>query len=200
MRYLILPIFFIVLAFNLSAQNSYKKKIKTHRKNYKKEFLKNTAGPLDKKGVKKLAFYKANPAFVIKGKFIPSVNAVPLEMATSDGQFKQYISHGAVHFQLNGQELVLNIYRSIRQSRIPGFRDYLFLPFKDLTNGEESYGGGHYIDLRLKDIQEDHITIDFNLAYNPFCAYKESYSCPIPPFENHLQVAIYAGEKHYVNK
>jgi len=72
----------------------------------------------------------------------------------------------------------------------------LFLPFTDLTNGTVSYGGGRYIDLKIPE-EEDAIVIDFNTAYNPYCAYSPRYSCPIPPEENHLEIEIPVGVKQY---
>ena len=74
------------------------------------------------------------------------------------------------------------------------YKNYLFLPYTDLTNGFESYGGGRYIDLTIPDCNE--IIIDFNKSYAPSCAYNHSYSCPVPPKENHLNVRIEAGVKN----
>jgi uncharacterized protein (DUF1684 family) len=71
------------------------------------------------------------------------------------------------------------------------------LAFTDLTNGEDTYGGGRYIDLYISDIAEGHITIDFNKAYNPYCAYSDGYNCPIPPASNSINLEIKAGEKMY---
>ena len=83
---------------------------------------------------------------------------------------------------------------------MPGMKDHLFVPFKDWTNGEESYGGGRYIDLKTGDITDGKITIDFNKCYNPWCAYSDGYNCPIPPVENHFELKIEAGEKMWTGK
>jgi uncharacterized protein (DUF1684 family) len=80
---------------------------------------------------------------------------------------------------------------------MPKYKNYLFVPFKDMTNGKETYGGGRYLDLETTDIQNDSVILDFNKAYNPYCAYSNGYSCPIPPKENHLAVSIEAGEKTF---
>ncbi len=77
------------------------------------------------------------------------------------------------------------------------YKDHLFLPFTDLTSGEESYGGGRYIDLETTGIINNRLVIDFNKAYNPYCTYSDGYNCPIPPRENDLPVAIRAGEKAF---
>jgi uncharacterized protein (DUF1684 family) len=81
---------------------------------------------------------------------------------------------------------------------VPEYKDHLFLPFTDLTSGEETYTAGRYIDLSFEDIIDNKVVIDFNKAYNPYCAYVSGkYNCPIPPRENTLSVAILAGEKNY---
>jgi uncharacterized protein (DUF1684 family) len=89
----------------------------------------------------------------------------------------------------------LAIYQNVDLVNTAGYEDYLFIPFKDLTNGEDTYGGGRYLDLKIPEGET--ILIDFNRAYNPYCAYNHNYSCPIPPFENHLKVKIEAGVKKY---
>ena len=73
------------------------------------------------------------------------------------------------------------------------YAGFLFLPFKDLTNGKETYGGGRFMDILIPDT--DKIILDFNKAYNPYCAFSHRYSCPLPPFENWLKTEIPAGEK-----
>lgn len=78
------------------------------------------------------------------------------------------------------------------------YHNYLFLPFTDVSNAEETYEGGRYMDLTTGDIQNNTVLLDFNKAYNPYCAYVSGkYNCPIPPKENALPVAIKAGEKAY---
>jgi uncharacterized protein len=77
----------------------------------------------------------------------------------------------------------------------PEYADYLFVPFTDATTGNETYGSGRYIDLRLGDIKNNTVLLDFNKCYNPYCAYTSGYNCPIPPKENRLAVAVKAGEK-----
>lgn len=104
-----------------------------------------------------------------------------------------YVKYGEAYFELDGKELKLDIFQNIEASRIPLYRNSLFLPFNDLTNGVTTYGGGRYIDLTIP--KEDVICIDFNKAYNPYCAYNYKYSCPIPPEQNNLDVEINAGVK-----
>jgi uncharacterized protein (DUF1684 family) len=97
---------------------------------------------------------------------------------------------------IDSQELKLDVYQSPDVMKIPGYEDYLFIPFTDLTNGEETYEVGRYIEFSIPE--SDSVVLDFNQCYNPYCSYGAGkYSCPIPPEANHLPVAIPAGEKKY---
>ena len=114
-------------------------------------------------------------------------------MKTTTNRLPKYEVYGIASFELNGNGYQLNIYQSHRLRETDEYKNYLFLPFNDLTNGDETYGGGRFIDLEIPD--NDSIIIDFNKAYNPYCAYNPKYSCPIPPEENDLDVHISAGIK-----
>ena len=110
-----------------------------------------------------------------------------IKVQTSDGQERLYERVGKVSFAVGGEDTELTLYSTGH----PGY----FVPFRDATSGKETYGAGRYLDL---DPNEDGtVTIDFNYAYNPFCAYNEAYSCPLPPVENWLKVPIEAGEKDF---
>lgn len=117
----------------------------------------------------------------------------PFEMVTTTERRPVYRSYGHVIFNLNGKKNKLEIFQPVINIENKEYGDYLFIPFRDLTSSKESYGGGRYIDL---DIPVDkHVTIDFNLCYNPYCAYSHRYSCPVPPEQNDLEIRIEAGEK-----
>ena len=131
----------------------------------------------------------------IKARFSKTENAVPFELPTSSGETQPYQEFGKATFDFNGGTYVLCIYQSLDLIGKEGYRDYLFLPFRDETNGKETYGGGKYIDLRIPEGNE--IVIDFNKSYQPYCAYNAyDYSCPIVPQENFLPVKIEAGVKY----
>jgi len=98
-----------------------------------------------------------------------------------------------VVFSLDGKDCTLNVYQSQSMLASEEYKDYLFLPFNDLTNSAESYGGGRYVEVKIPTDTPGEIVIDFNKAYNPYCAYSEGYSCPIPPAANKLDVEIRAG-------
>ena len=108
-----------------------------------------------------------------------------------------YVKYADLYFTLKGEKQKLAVYQSQSLKTDPEYYDYLFLPFTDLTNGDSTYGGGRYIDLRIPEDGVKKITLDFNQAYNPYCAYSGGYSCPVPPAENNLDAAITAGVKTY---
>ncbi len=191
---LITYILFLVLPTALSAQD-FKAEIEKHREEYKAEFLKSANSPLKQEDFEYLNFYEPNEKFRVECEFVATKGGKPFELPTSAGKTKTYVKFGELRFEIDEQKYKLAVYQSLGLKAMPLYRDYLFIPFKDLTNGKESYGGGRYLDLRMKQLEGDKIYLDFNKAYNPYCAFSEGYSCPIPPKENHLKVAIEAGEK-----
>ena len=116
-------------------------------------------------------------------------------MPTTTERLPEYVKYGEAHFTLNGKKLQLSLFQSTNHDEEEGYEDYLFLPYTDLSSGDGSYGGGKFIDIRIPD--GDFIIIDFNKAYNPYCAYSHRFSCPIPPEENDLKVRIEAGVRDY---
>lgn len=142
-----------------------------------------------------LDYYKADHAFRFSGTVERFGDDEPLvEMQTSTGEARHYRRWGRFSFEVEGEEASVVIYQD------PAYGDF-FLPFKDATNGSETYGAGRYLDNHrpgLRRLGENRVEIDFNYAYNPYCAYNEDYSCPLPPRENWLKVPIRAGEKQFM--
>ena len=178
----------------------FKAEIEKHREEYKAEFLKNSSSPLKKEDFEYLRFYEPNEKFKVECEFVATKKGKPSDVPTSSGQTATYTKFGELKFEIEGKSYKLAVYQSLRLRNLPQYRDYLFIPFKDLTNGKETYGGGRYLDLRMKEIAGDKIYLDFNKAYNPYCAFSAGYSCPIPPKENQLKVAIEAGEKNFAKE
>lgn len=114
------------------------------------------------------------------------------KMKTSAGIDQDYRTWGIATFELMGKKMKLSLYQSRRLMNDPEYKDYIFLPFTDGTNGSSTYGGGRYIGLRMPT-SGNTLIIDFNQAYNPYCAYSKRYACPIVPAENDLDVDILAG-------
>lgn len=144
---------------------------------------------------KSLNFYPINSKAFVVAQFIRTKDEKPFEMPTSGTRRPMYIKYGEARFELEGKEFKLNIYRNIELSKNSVYKDHLFLPFSDLSSGKESYIGGKYIDLKIPT--GDTIVIDFNLSYNPYCAYNHKYSCPKVPLENDLAIEIKAGVKKF---
>jgi len=115
------------------------------------------------------------------------------KMPTSTDRLPVYRRYGFVTFQIDSVTHTLTVYQNMSLRKVPEFKDYLFLPFRDATSAKSTYGGGRYLDAEIP--KGTRIILDFNQAYNPYCAYSHHYSCPIPPPENTLKGAIIAGEK-----
>ena len=144
---------------------------------------------------KGLEFFPINSKFKVTAQLERVENGRTFTMKTTTDRLPTYKLYGIASFELQGQSYSLEIYQNQDLIKDPEYKDYLFLPFTDETNGEESYGGGRYLDLEIPE--EDFIVIDFNMAYNPYCAYNADFSCPIPPRANHLETEILAGVKSW---
>ncbi|RYG51587.1 MAG: DUF1684 domain-containing protein [Chitinophagaceae bacterium] len=143
-------------------------------------------------------FYPVNEAYKVNAKVIKIPNSAWFNMETSGSLKKTFRVYAILQFVIHDTIVKLPIYQSQGLLALEKYKSLLFLPFTDLTSGEETYAAGRYIDLSLEDIKNDSLTIDFNKAYNPYCAYVSGkYNCPIPPKENQLSVAIPAGEKNF---
>ena len=124
-------------------------------------------------------FFQIEQKYRVKAKLMKASEPDTIKIMTSSGKIKSYDKYAKAHFEIDGQQYELTLYQSHRLREMDEYKDYLFLPYKDHTNGFESYGGGRYIDLKIPE--GDEIIIDFNQSYNPLCAYSDGYSCPIPP-------------------
>lgn len=140
-------------------------------------------------------FFPPNDHYRIVADFKIFEDPAQIELKTSTARMAEYDIYGEASFTLNGQEVKLNVYQSQSLINNPAYANHLFLPFRDLTSGEETYGGGRYIDLTIPE-DPTKIVIDFNKAYQPYCAYSYNYSCPVPPAENFIDLRIVAGVKH----
>ncbi|MFN4316010.1 MAG: DUF1684 domain-containing protein [Chitinophagaceae bacterium] len=145
-----------------------------------------------------LQFFPVNPAARVQARIEYPTKSPWFTMETSSGMKKTFRVYAIAHFQWRDSSCQLSIYQSQGLLGDVNYRDYLFLPFTDLTNETATYEMGRYIDLKVQDIQQNLLEIDFNKAYNPYCAYTSGqYNCPIPPAENNLNVKIEAGEKKF---
>lgn len=147
----------------------------------------------DRLAFDKIDFFQLQLDHAVMAKIELIDTAKPFAMATTTGRPAIYQKYALLKFKLKGKNDQLYVYESHRLKSMEGYEDYLFLPFSDESNGQESYGGGRFIS--LSKVKSDSILVDFNQAYNPYCAYNPKYSCPIPPKENHLNIKVLAGVK-----
>ena len=142
-------------------------------------------------------FFPINPDLRITFRFERVSDTVGFSMKTSANGTKMFYKYGKITGEIAHTPVQLFIYQSKELALTFAYKDYLFLPFTDQTSGDESYGAGRYIDLTTADIKNNEVVIDFNVAYNPYCAYKTGYRCPIPPKENFINIPVRAGEKAF---
>jgi uncharacterized protein (DUF1684 family) len=195
----------IVLLFivtGVSAQTYYgSTDLTTFREGRDKEFRDRKESPLKDDDFAKfvgLNYYPVDKNFRVTATLTRTPSENWFQMPTSSGKAKKFVKFGILEFKINGKPFVLSVYQidPAISAKYPEYADLLFVPFKDLTSRTETYAGGRYIDVRMP--KGNTVILDFNLAYNPNCAYGgEKWNCPIPPSENSLNVAITAGEKRF---
>src|SRR5690606_17749804 len=140
-----------------------------------------------------LKYYPPDLKYKITATLVPIQSKKQVVLATNDGKEERYMEYAYAEFDLHGFHNRLLILEMIDMGPSRG---KLFLAFGDRTSAEETYGAGRYLDI-AKSQGSNTITLDFNKAYNPYCAYAEEFSCPLPPPENLLTIPINAGEKTY---
>ena len=144
-----------------------------------------------RKNFETLDFFAPDTNYIVDARFVRTPESLPFLMPTTTDRKSKEVVYGIAHFELNGKKRQLEIYQNEELMQQEEYSDYLFLPFTDDTNDKETYAGGRYIDLRIPD--SDVIRIDFNTAYNPYCAYNKKYSCPIVPSVNAMDTEVRAG-------
>ncbi len=186
-------------AFPLGAQ-TYHETILEYRKSENIKFKDPAKSPLPKDQVTEfdsLPFFTIDSNYRMVAKWTPLMDQEVFEMPTSTQRKPKYRRAGFIDFALGEDSLRLTAYQNMSLLNRPGFEDYLFIPFADFTNGESTYGGGRYVEAELPAQGETTILVDFNKAYNPYCAYDTRFSCPIVPDENYLKVEIRAGVQYH---
>lgn len=176
------------------SEEDYKERIMEERKRTERFMRSSDESPFSPEEItfNGLDFYAPDPAYKVRARLTPIEDHKLVQMPTSTGEEEKYIRYAYADFELNGQQTRLLILQPFDSQTT------LFLPFSDATSGEETYGGGRYLDLEMPArTGSKSIELDFNKAYNPYCAYNPTYSCPLPPKENILTIPIRAGEKAY---
>lgn len=205
MKKVLISLCFVVALFACSSQGKRTLTGKTeYQQTLNASYKDATKSPLKKKDLKEfkgLDFFPIDSSFIVVAQLKKIANAPTFEMATTTDRKPLYKEFGILNFNLKGKKCQLTIYQSQDNLTDEKFKDYLFIPFTDDTSGNESYGGGRYMDVMTTDENTDGtIVLNFNNTYNPYCAYNEKYSCPLTPRKNHLDVEVKAGimvfEKH----
>ena len=197
----LISIFTAIVFFGCAKKDSsHENEIKLFQYELNREFADATKSPLteeDVKTFKALEFFEIDENYNIEADFELTPNTPVFEMPTTTERLPLYRKFGIARFTLNGKKMELSIYQNQQLMSDWEYKDYLFLPFNDATNGTTTYGGGRFIDLEIPSEGSKKIRIDFNKAYNPYCAYNHKYSCPIPPSENNLTIEIPVGVKAF---
>lgn len=196
-------------------QRAYREQITQYRRR-KDQFFGSPNSPIPyadrHHGFSGLAYYPPDPVFRVQARLVPFGALGLVRLATSTGELRQQMRYGELQFHLAGQAHRLTAFVDPHDDH----RHELFVPFRDATSGRETYGAGRYLEVA---IPHEHgpghghghahaaagvaegtpmiVVLDFNLAYNPYCAYANAYSCPVPPAENTLPIAITAGERAF---
>ena len=173
------------------ASEGYIQRVQAERQEKNEMFKNSEDSPLTEEQLdifQSLTYFPVNEKYRLKADFKKNPREQKIKMAVTDGSQREYLIFGSAHLHLEGKELDLVVYKPVKEDS-----DYLFIPFYDKTSADLTYGGGRYVEPEL--LENGVLEIDFNMAYNPYCAYNHTYRCPIPPQNNNLDVSILAGEK-----
>ena len=172
-----------------SADELYRAALIAHRAEKDGFFRRDPYGPIeDRAQFDGLKYYDPDPAMRLTLPLEPTEpQTLTMQTSTEDEQIYQRV--GYVSFEIDGNAAKLAVYQ------MEGDHEGYFIPFRDETSSKETYGGGRYLEPEMTANGE--LIVDFNLAYNPYCAYSPHFSCPIPPIENWLKVPIRAGERNF---
>lgn len=194
---IILSTLLIVLAFGVAAQNDEEKmrqEIVDFQEEQNEHYFNKKKSPLPKKERKAFkghSFYPIDLDYVVEASFQRILKEDTVELITVQENVKYYVPYAKVYFKIKGESCQLTVFQNLRLRDSKEYGQYLFIPFRDATSGKTSYGGGRYLDILIP--KGNKIVLNFNMAYNPYCAYTSGYNCTIPPEENTLTVPIKAG-------
>jgi hypothetical protein len=186
----------LIALFALSAYSQKTKEdIEAHRSAHKTELLDTNGHMMNAEEIAEfggLDYFDFDSTFQVEVLFTKD-KGKKFEMPTSTERTPIYRRYGYIDFMIDSVPCRLTVYQNIEVSKDKAYKNYLFIPYKDKTTRSKTYGGGRFLDFEIPE--KPTAMLDFNLSYNPYCAYSHRYSCPIPPSENTLEVAINAGEK-----
>ena len=195
-----LIILFIGLSMSVLAQDGYKEEIERQREEKDVEMQSRKTSPLqksDRKTFQDLPYFEVDEKWKVSATFHVNETQEVIEIPTSAGYSKTFKAYGYFEVDLNGNNYAITAFKRVyKEGQGHSEHETLFFPFKDMTTGESTYGGGRYLDLEIPKDGEQ-ATIDFNLCYSPYCAYGDGFACPIPPASNFIKGEVEAGEMAY---
>lgn len=184
---------FLISASTVLAQSSEN----TYLKKRLKALDEDIRSPVPRTQYPHVHWYEASGKFIVPCSITFPDAPETITLPTSSGKEKQFRPFAYLTFKFEGAEHTLTLYEYLPPPNMPIHTPTLFLPFRDATNGLETYGGGRYIDIPRESVMLGQIRLDFNEAYNPLCVYSDGFNCPVPPKENTLPFPVHAGEKMY---
>ncbi len=189
----------VLCSFIANSQNSYIDSLQRERQEFEDTLLTTDylINKMERAGIKALSYFPVDTSWVIDGHLIKDKGKA-FEMPTSTERKPKYRRYGWICLQHDDQTFRLAAYQNL-ELKGKEYRNYLFVPFKDVNAPASTYGGGRYLELH-RERGSKTITVDFNAAFNPYCVYSHRFSCPITPEVNHLNFPIEAGEKNPVLK
>lgn len=191
----IIGIIFYSLSATKPSASAYLAQLNKFRRDKNQAFRQGENSPLEttqKATFDSLKYYPGNMELAVAATFTRNATPDTALLQMSDRKTEKYLRWGVAKFTVGDAPQQLLLYLKAN-----GNDTTLFVPFTDLSNGHDTYGGGRYLDAPIPKLDETNLTLDFNRAYNPYCAYNNAYSCPVPPPENRLPVAIKVGEKSF---
>ncbi|MDP5121571.1 MAG: DUF1684 domain-containing protein [Spirosomaceae bacterium] len=178
----------ITLYYSLSTELPFAEGIERSREDYKQTILSMEDSPINLDTFEHFEYFDPNESFVVQGEFIHSKANETFTIMMTDSTQNEIPLAGIAKLVINGKAVELKVFDE---------GETYLLPFNDKTNTISTYGGGRYINIEKRAVNDDEITVDFNKAHNFYCNYNVSYICPLPPRENFIDAEITAGEKTY---
>jgi hypothetical protein len=188
---------FLLPAAYINAQTPYEQEILQSREYNKKGLCKGERAPLKENEIQFLRYFQVDSIWRKYAHIERIADTATVVMPTSSGKIKYFKRYAYLRFEHFKQSYTLTAFYAVKDTLKTGEPLHLFIPFNDLSNGELTYGGGRYIESSTAEIMDDTLVLDFNICFNPYCAYTTGYNCPVPPVENRLSLFIEAGEQNY---
>lgn len=185
-------VFLAIILFNQLSNNPsrYSNRMEEARAAKDLQFTNDPQSPIpieERRTFEGLTYFPIDESYLAPATLLPAETPDTLTLMTTTGTDYQVVVAGKLQFVLQGMTHQLTAYGYLNEER-----DSYFVPFSDLTSGVSTYGGGRYLDVP----KTGKLIVDFNTTYNPYCVYNETFVCPLPPRENHLNIEIRAGEKN----